>query len=193
MQEWPAGARPLLSALEPARRAHLCSRALQTPPPSNTNNTLAEFYRFALLLTGSIRTAELVMAETLAEVAFQLSQVRSETGRQAWFVQRIREHCLKNNESSPPVAPPPDLTDDVPGEGPRVPKIEAFPLAQRFHALPEPERSALALFYLDFFTIPEIAELLKMSAETLAETLAAGRALLAQSLRTAAHDDSTHR
>lgn len=164
---------------------------LQTPPPPNTNNTIAEFYRFALLLTGSIKAAEMVMAETLAEVAFQISQVRSETGRQAWFVQRIREHCLKNNESSPPVAPRLDRTDDAPGERPRVLKIEAFLLAQRFHALPEPERSALALFYLDFFTITEIAELLKMSAETLAETLAAGRVLLAQSLHTMEHD-STH-
>ena len=166
---------------------------MQTPPPPNTSTTIAEFYRFALLLTGSIKTAELVMAGTLAEVAFQISQVRSETGRQAWFVQRIREHCLKNNESAPPAAPRLDRTDDSPGESPRVLKIEAFLLAQRFHALPEPERSALALFYLDFFTIAEIAELLKMSTETLGETLAAGRALLAQSLRTAEPDDSTHR
>ena len=117
---------------------------MQTSPLPNT--TLAEFYRFALLLTGNIRAAEQVMAETLAEVALHVAQVRSETGRQAWFIQRI---------------------------------------------LPEPERSALALFYLDFFTIAEIAELLKMNVETLAETLAAARGLLEQSLRTTAPDDST--
>ncbi len=74
-----------------------------------------------------------------------------------------------------------------PGGGqPRVLKIEAFLLAQRFHGLPEPERSALALFYLDFFTVAEIAELLKMTLETLAETLGAARGLLAQSLQPAA-------
>ena len=167
------------------------SRALQTSPLPNS--TIAEFYRFALLLTGSIRAAEQVMAETLAEVALHVAQVRSETGRQAWFVQRIRERCLKNNESAPPAAPRLDRTDAAPGERPRVLKIEAFLLAQRFHTLPEPERSALALFYLDFFTIAEIAELLKMSVDTLAETLAAARALLEQSLRSAAHDDSTTR
>ena len=193
MQGWAEGARSLLSALEPARRAPVCSRVLQTPPPPHTNNTIAEFYRFALLLTGSIKAAEQVMAETLAEVALHVAQVRSETGRQAWFVQHIRERCLRNNESAPPAAPRLNRTESAPGEKPRVLKIEAFLLAQRFHTLPEPERSALALFYLDFFTIAEIAELLKMSTGTLAETLAAGRALLAQSLRSADHDDSATR
>ena len=162
---------------------------MQTSPLPNT--TIAEFYRFALLLTGSIRMAEQVMAETLAEVAMHVAQVRSETARQAWFVQHLRERCLKNNESAPPAAPRLDRTDAVPGEKPRVLKIDAFLLAQRFHILPEPERSALALFYLDFFTIAEIAELLKMNVETLGETLAAARSLLEQSLRTAAPDAPT--
>ena len=157
---------------------------MQTSPLPNA--TIAEFYRFALLLTGSIKAAEQVMAETLAEVAVHVAQVRSETGRRAWFVQHIRERCLKNNESAPPTAPRLNRTDAAPGEKPRVLKIEAFLLAQRFHALPEPERSALALFYLDFFTVAEIAELLKMSLETLAETLGAARGLLTQSLHPAA-------
>jgi DNA-directed RNA polymerase specialized sigma24 family protein len=62
-------------------------------------------------------------------------------------------------------------------------KIEAFLLAQRFHLLPEPERSALALFYLEFFTVEEIARLLKMDVDVLSDTLAAARQLLQQSLR----------
>ena len=157
---------------------------MQTPPLPNT--AIAEFYRFALLLTGSIKTAEQVMADTLAEVAVQIGQVRNEKGRQAWFVQHIRERCLKNNESAPPAAPRLVRADAAGGEKPRVLKIEAFLLAQRFHTLPEPERSALALFYLDIFTVAEIAELLKMTLETLAETLGAARGLLAQSLHPAA-------
>jgi DNA-directed RNA polymerase specialized sigma24 family protein len=162
---------------------------LQTAPLPNT--ALAEFYRFALLLTGSIKTAEQVLAETLDDVAVQMAQVRNETGRQAWLVQRIRERCLKNNESAAPAAPRLVRTDSTPGERPAVLKIEAFLLAQRFHILPEPERSALALFYLDFFTIAEIAELLKMSIETLSETLDAARDLLDQSLRGAQKHGST--
>lgn len=123
------------------------------------------------------------MAETLHEVEAQLSQFRNETSRQAWLVARIRERCLKNNESATPAVPRLVRDDTDTAEKPAVLKIEAFLLAQRFHLLPEPERSALALFYLDFFTVDEIAGLLKMEVEGLSDTLAAARQLLQQSLR----------
>lgn len=144
---------------------------------------LAEFYRFALLLTGNAKSAEQVMAETLAQVEGQLSQFRNETSRQAWLATRIRERCLANNASAPPVAPRLVRDDSETGEKPAVLQIEAFLLAQRFHMLPEPERSALALFYLEFFTVEEIASLLKMDVELLCDTLGAARELLQQSLR----------
>jgi len=154
---------------------------LQTAPfPSAA---LAEFYRFALLLTGNAKSAEKVMAETLAEAETQISQLRNETSRHAWLATRIRERCLKNNESAPPAAPRLLRDDTETGEKTAVLKIEAFLLAQRFHLLPEPERSALALFYLEFFTVEEIAQVLKMDADLLSDTLGAARQLLQNSLR----------
>lgn len=126
--------------------------------------------------------AEKAMAETLVEVEPQLAQIRSETGRRTWFVARIRERCLKNNGDAPPAAPR-LLRADPDAEGqPVVLKIEAYLLAQRFHALPEPERSALALFYLDFFSVEEMAQLLKMNTDAFSDTLCAARALLKKSL-----------
>ncbi len=154
---------------------------MQTAPfPSAA---LAEFYRFALLLTGNAKSAEKVMAETLAEAETQISQLRNETSRHAWLATRIRERCLKNNESAPPAAPRLLRDDTETGEKTAVLKIEAFLLAQRFHLLPEPERSALALFYLEFFTVEEIAQVLKMDADLLSDTLGAARQLLQNSLR----------
>jgi DNA-directed RNA polymerase specialized sigma24 family protein len=154
---------------------------LQTAPfPSST---LAEFYRFALLLTGSAKSAEQVMADTLAEVESQLSQFRNETSRQAWLATHIRERCLENNKSTPPTAPRLLRDDSDTGTHPEILEIEAFLVAQRFHLLPEPERSALALFYLDLFSAEEIAELLKMDIEALSDTLGAARDLLRKSLR----------
>jgi DNA-directed RNA polymerase specialized sigma24 family protein len=146
------------------------------------NSTLADFYRFALLLTGSAKSAEQVMAETLADVESQLSQFRNATSRQAWLATHIRDRCLENNKNAPPSAP--RLVREETGEGPHpvVLKIEAFLLAQRFHLLPEPDRSALALFYLELFSVEEIAEILKMDVETLAETLGAAREALQKSL-----------
>jgi DNA-directed RNA polymerase specialized sigma24 family protein len=145
--------------------------------------TLAEFYRFAVLLTGNAKSAEQVMAEVMAEVEGQLSQFRNETSRRAWLATHIRERCLKNNASTPPAAPRLVRDDTETGDHPAVLKIEAFLLAQRFHMLPEPERSALALFYLEFFTVEEIAGLLKMDTTLLSDTLGAARQLLQQSLR----------
>jgi DNA-directed RNA polymerase specialized sigma24 family protein len=170
----------LHSFLEPAPVAWVCSCALQTALfPSAT---LAEFYRFALLLTGHAKSAEQVMADTLAAVESQLAQFRNDTSRQAWLATHIRERCLENNKSAPPAAPRLVRDDTETDERPAVLKIEAFLLAQRFHTLPEPERSALALFYLDLFTPEEIAELLKLDLDSLADTLAAARDLLRKSL-----------
>lgn len=138
--------------------------------------TLAEFYRFAVLLTGSIQTAEKVMAETLAEVEGQLAQFRNETSRQAWLTARIRERCLRISNGAEP-APRLLREPDEAGKYELL-HIEAYLMAQRFHRLPEPERSALALFYLDFFSIAEIAKLLKVHEDDLATILGRARSLL---------------
>jgi DNA-directed RNA polymerase specialized sigma24 family protein len=146
------------------------------------SSTLAEFYRFALLLTGNAKSAEQVMADTLSEVESQLGQFRNATSRQAWLATHIRERCLENNKSAPPTAPRLLREESDPGTRPELLGIEAFLLAQRFHLLPEPERSALALFYLELFSVEEIAELLKMDVDLLSDTLGAARELLQKSL-----------
>ena len=146
--------------------------------------TLAEFYRFALLLTGCSAAAESVMVETMAEVETQLDQIRTEANRQAWLAQRIRERCLKNNLENPvPVVPRLLRVEPAPGAVPEVLDIEAYILAEHFHCLAEPGRSALALFYLDLFTPEDIGKMLKMNLEELGATLASARGGLQNSLR----------
>lgn len=140
------------------------------PSPSAA---LAEFYRFAVLLTGQIGKAEKVMADTLTQAEGALSQIRNETSRRAWFVTRIRERCL-GDEGGAPTGP--RLLREA--EEPRpveVLEIEAYLVAQRFSQLPEPERSALALFYLNSFTNEDIAKLLKLHPADLADTLGRAR------------------
>lgn len=153
---------------------------MQNEPSPST--TLAEFYRFAVLLTGNIGEAERVMAETLTLAENALAQMRNESSRRAWFVTRIREKCL--GEPATPDAGPRLLRGEDAGEGPvEVLEIEAYLVAQRFHRLSEPGRSALALFYLDIFTIDEIAKLLKLDGDALASTLGSARTELQTLLR----------
>lgn len=142
------------------------------------NATLTEFYRFALLLTGNLKIAEQVMAETLIEVEGRLGELRHDSHRHTWLATHIRQRCLKDNSGNMQEIPRLLREDDVENEGREVLEIEAFILAQRFSTLPEPERSALALFYLELFTVEEIAKILKMEVDELSELLARGRRLL---------------
>jgi DNA-directed RNA polymerase specialized sigma24 family protein len=145
------------------------------------NASLAEFYRYALLLTGNIKTAEQIMADTLAEVEAQLSELRHEASRQAWLATRIRQRCLRENAGGG--TPVRRLLRDE--EAGAILRIEAFIVAQHISTLPEPERSALALFYLDLFTNEDIAKLLKLDLDELSETLARARELLSGAMHAA--------
>lgn len=144
---------------------------------------LAEFYRFALLLTGDLRVAEQIMAETLHEAEAPLAEFRNLASRQAWLVQRLRERCLRENAINEIEVPRLLRAPLDAGEKREILTIEAFIVAQRFSTLPEPERSALALFYLELFEPAEIARLLKLPLEGLAEALTRGRVLLSEAMQ----------
>ncbi|HYR57374.1 MAG TPA: hypothetical protein VEO95_02045 [Chthoniobacteraceae bacterium] len=149
--------------------------------PSSPSTILAEFYRFAVLLTGQIARAEQVIADTLVRAESELAQIRSETSQRAWFATRIRERCLGDEGGAEPA---PRLLREDEDEAPvEVLEIEAYLVAQRFHRLPEPGRSALALFYLDAFSNEDIAKLLKLDQDALAETLGQARTRLQELLR----------
>jgi DNA-directed RNA polymerase specialized sigma24 family protein len=152
---------------------------LQTPPfPSSI---IAEFYRLAVLLTGQISKAEKVMADTLNQAGGELTQIRNETSRRAWFATRIRERCL--GDENAPTAPRLLREDETEARPLEVLEIEAYLIAQRFAQLPEPDRSALALFYLDCFTNDEIAKLLKLHPHDFADALGRARTQLETLLR----------
>lgn len=121
------------------------------------------------------------MADTLIKAERELSQIRNECNRRAWFVSRIRESCGVADGNGAPA--PRLLRDEADEEAAEILEIEAYLVAQRFHQLEEPGRSALALFYLDAFTTEEIAKLLRMTEVQLADTLADGRLRLQRLLR----------
>lgn len=144
--------------------------------------TLAEFYRLALLLTGNLKVAEQVMAETLRDVEAQLAELRHEGSRVAWLASRIRQRCLRENAGGG--QPAPRLLRESEADG--ILRIEAFIVAQHISTLPEPERSALALFYTELFTAEEIAKVLKVSVDELASLLARARQILVEAMQPSA-------
>jgi DNA-directed RNA polymerase specialized sigma24 family protein len=89
---------------------------------------------------------------------------------------------LPPRESINPKAIPRLLRHDPDGERAEVLAIEAFIVAQRFSTLPEPERSALALFYVEIFSIEEIADQLNLSMDQFAAALGRARGLLEEAM-----------
>lgn len=122
------------------------------------------------------------MADALTQAEEKLAQMRNETSRRAWFVTHIRERCL-GDEATAPAAPRLLREDEEEVRPVEVLEIEAYLMAQRFAQLPEPERSALALFYLDSFSNEDIAKLLKLDPHDLADTLGRARTQLQGLLR----------
>ena len=119
----------------------------------------------ALLLTGDMNSATRVLEEIAAEGSSQISEIRDVKRVAAWYVHRIRgkAEILKTSESE-------KASIELPQNARKV--------VARIHALPEPDRSAVALFYLNRFTAREIAHLLKMKIEEFSECIERGRAVL---------------
>ncbi|MHA3770057.1 RNA polymerase sigma factor [Verrucomicrobiota bacterium sgz303538] len=149
--------------------------------------TIAEFYRLALLLTGDVYSAQQVLANSLTEAEARVEQLRSPERRRFWLATRLRQYSLEQSEGMEPLPTAPRLLREEPlnVEAQEVLGIEAYIVAQRFHALPEPERSALALFYLNLFNTEEISQIVGLSLEQLADVLGRARTLLQDSLRAA--------
>jgi DNA-directed RNA polymerase specialized sigma24 family protein len=156
---------------------------LETAPEQTAN--LDQLYRFALLLCGQARAAEQVLATALAEMQTQLSQVRSTGSRLVWLVARIRQECQRRAPGGETGYVPGliRVADEDVDEAEPLLAIEAYLFARRFSTLPEPGRSALALFYLDLFPLAEICGLLNLTWDRYCETLKKARASLREGVQ----------
>ena len=144
--------------------------------------TLSSFYRFSLLVTGDAHSAEQLLAESLAEVEMRIAHLRNLHRRKAWLIRRLRQR-LATMELPPAKTPRLLRQGGAEANGDEVLEIEAYILAQHFATLEEPDRSALALFYLKLFPVRELPELLDLELEELARALERGRQQLRASLR----------
>ena len=135
-----------------------------------TRENIVALYRFALLLTGTARSAGSLLTETLGECASQISQFRNNRGSLAFALKKLRENCQRAPAANG-AAPEEPLPEWENGKDPLF-------FAWQFSTLPEPQRSALALLYLKVFTPQETADFLGLSLEDFSGMLAGARALL---------------
>ncbi|MDQ6622298.1 MAG: hypothetical protein M3Y86_02265 [Verrucomicrobiota bacterium] len=140
-----------------------------------TNQNLPQLYRFCFLMTGDASKAQEAFQATLREAALRSAQGEPPADR-IWFFRDARWRCLVLSEEGLQ-AEHSELEEQAisPHAPTQVAQLHPEQLAIWIAGALEPQRSALAAYYLDEFTPREILTLLELKASELSHALASGR------------------
>jgi DNA-directed RNA polymerase specialized sigma24 family protein len=142
---------------------------------SVSTENLPQLYRFCFLMTGDASKAEEVFQETVQEAGLRSSRDEMSSDR-LWFFRDARWRCVKSTAQDLQAEPGGfDEVEIAPGAPMQIERLQPEQLAVWISAAPEPQRSALALFYLDEFNLGEIGSILELKARELSELISSGR------------------
>jgi DNA-directed RNA polymerase specialized sigma24 family protein len=142
---------------------------------SDRRQNLPQLYRFCFLMLGDSRKAQEIFNTTLREAAAHAAQ--GELPKEPfWLFREARWRCV---EASKTDLQPESLEieeHDITPQGPsQIKHLEPSQLAIWISAAPDPQRTALALFYLDEFDYLEILDIAELKLSTLSRCLSQGR------------------
>jgi DNA-directed RNA polymerase specialized sigma24 family protein len=140
-----------------------------------TNQNLPQLYRFCFLMTGDSAKAQEAFQSTLRAAAARTAQGEPPPDR-LWFFRDARWQSLIASESG--LQPEPGTIEeaDLSPQGPeQVRQLTPEQLAIWISGAPEPQRGALAAYYLDEFTLSEMQTLLELKPNELADLITSGR------------------
>jgi DNA-directed RNA polymerase specialized sigma24 family protein len=142
---------------------------------SDRKQNLPQLYRFCFLMLGDSRKAQEVFNTTLREAGLRAAQ--GDLPKEPfWLFREARWRCL---EASKTDLQPESLEIDEHDVAPQAPlqieQLDPAQLAIWISAAPDPQRTALALFYLDEFNYPEILDIAELKLSTLSRCLSQGR------------------
>ena len=126
-------------------------------------------------MTGEASKAQEAFQGTVQEAALRSARDESPSDR-LWFFRDARWRCLAVSEQD--LQAEPGVLEEAeisPGAPMQIEQLDPDQLAVWISAAPEPQRSALALFYLDEFSLGEMLALLEMKAGELSELISSGR------------------
>ena len=126
-------------------------------------------------MLGDSRKAQEVFHATLREAA-----VRAARGdvpdEPFWLFRDARWRCLESTKSDlQPESVELEERDVAPGAESQIQRLDPMQLAIWISAAPDPQRSALALVYLDEFDYREILDIVELKLSELSRFLAMGR------------------
>jgi DNA-directed RNA polymerase specialized sigma24 family protein len=136
---------------------------------------LPQLYRFCFLMTGDERKAQAVFQDTIREAASNSAEGEPPNDR-LWFFREARWRCLAAGEHGVQAEDiKMDETDLAPEAPLQLRHLEPHQLAIWIAGAPDPQRSALSLFYLDEFSQREMSSLLELSVAELSGLISRGR------------------
>jgi len=142
---------------------------------SAPEQNLPQLYRFCFLMLGDSGKAQAVFQTTLHEAARRAAHEGLPNER-FWLFRDARWRCLEASETDLQAEPLEMEEHEVIAEAAsQIERLEPIQLAIWISAAPEPQRTALAFFYLDEFDYSEIADLAELKLSELSRLLAAGR------------------
>ncbi|MFN2509365.1 MAG: RNA polymerase sigma factor [Chthoniobacterales bacterium] len=150
-------------------------RAFEEYRVLETNENLPQLYRFCFLMTGDAAKAQEAFQGTLREAALRAAQGEAPTDR-FWFFRDARWRCVALAEAGLQAEPGAlEEAEIAPSAQAQIEQLHPEQLAVWISAAPEPQRSALATYYLDEFTPRETLQLLELKASEFSSLVVAGR------------------
>jgi DNA-directed RNA polymerase specialized sigma24 family protein len=136
---------------------------------------LLQLYRFCFLMLADAQRAQEIFHATIREAAQHAADGEPARDR-LWFFRNARWRCLEVSEKG---LQPEDvdfeeqeLAKDAPAQ---IDKLEPQQFAVWISGAPEPQRSALALFYLNEFSYSDLLSVTELKPAELSKLLGAGR------------------
>ena len=136
---------------------------------------LLQLYRFCFLMLADAAKAQEIFHATLRDAA-QLAANGESPRDRLWFFRNARWRCLETDEQGLQ-AEDVDLEEGEPaGSGAsQIEKLEPQQLATWISGAPDPQRTALALFYLDEFSYRDLLSVTELKPAELSKLLGGGR------------------
>ena len=137
---------------------------------------LPQLYRFCFLMTGEPAKAKDAFEATIREAALRLARGQQRAKEKLWLFEEARWRCLAATAADPQAEPAELEEAEVSADAKtQIEQLEPSQLAAWIAGAPEPQRSALALYYLDEFRYPELLSLLDVKLRELGELIERGR------------------
>jgi DNA-directed RNA polymerase specialized sigma24 family protein len=136
---------------------------------------LLQLYRFCFLMLADAAKAQEIFHATLRDAA-QLAANGESPRDRLWFFRNARWRCLETGEQGLQ-AEDVDLEEGEPASSgaSQIEKLEPQQLATWISGAPDPQRTALALFYLDEFSYRDLLSVTELKPAELSKLLGAGR------------------